>query len=171
MRAISLWQPWATAIALGAKRVETRDWPTNYRGPLAIHAAQRCVKSELDAIRNESCWQGALKPLLHGHDKPLWETLPFGAIVAVCVLGNCQATDEFRLADINQVRTPSGSEADPRAWRERDMGNFSLGRFGWVLMNVAPLSQPLPVKGKQGFFNVPDEQLRPLCPDWKGWAV
>ena len=35
MKAISLWQPWASAVALGSKRVETRSWSTSYRGPLA----------------------------------------------------------------------------------------------------------------------------------------
>jgi hypothetical protein len=41
MRALSLWQPHAQAIALGLKPWETRDWPTRYRGPLAIHGAKR----------------------------------------------------------------------------------------------------------------------------------
>lgn len=41
MKAISLWQPWATGMALGLKRVETRSWWTKHRGLLAIHAAQR----------------------------------------------------------------------------------------------------------------------------------
>src|SRR3546814_21127441 len=41
VKAISLWQPWASAIALGHKSIETRHWPTKYRGELAIHAAKR----------------------------------------------------------------------------------------------------------------------------------
>ncbi len=40
MKALTLTQPWAHLVAVGAKRVETRSWPTPYRGPLAIHAAQ-----------------------------------------------------------------------------------------------------------------------------------
>ena len=32
MRALSLTQPWATAIALGIKHWETRSWSTSYRG-------------------------------------------------------------------------------------------------------------------------------------------
>ncbi len=40
MKAISLLQPWATLVAIGAKRIETRSWATNYRGPLAIHASK-----------------------------------------------------------------------------------------------------------------------------------
>lgn len=38
---LSLWQPWATLVALGVKTIETRSWSTHYRGPLAIHAAAR----------------------------------------------------------------------------------------------------------------------------------
>jgi hypothetical protein len=39
MKALTLTQPSATLVAPGAKRIETRSWPTSYRGPLAIHAA------------------------------------------------------------------------------------------------------------------------------------
>ena len=37
MKALTVRQPWASLIAVGAKRVETRSWPTAYRGPRAIH--------------------------------------------------------------------------------------------------------------------------------------
>jgi len=60
MKALSLWQPWASAIALGSKRIETRGWATSYRGPLAIHAAKRCVKGELADMDCDNEWMGAL---------------------------------------------------------------------------------------------------------------
>ena len=41
MKALTLHQPWASLIAIGAKKIETRSWATSYRGPLAIHAAVR----------------------------------------------------------------------------------------------------------------------------------
>ena len=41
MKTISLWQPWATLIVKGIKKVETRHWETNIRGQIAIHAAKR----------------------------------------------------------------------------------------------------------------------------------
>ena len=44
MKAISLWQPWASAMALGMKKIETRHWPTCYRGPLLIHAAKKIIQ-------------------------------------------------------------------------------------------------------------------------------
>lgn len=37
---LTLSQPYASLVALGAKRIETRSWRTSYRGPLAIHAAK-----------------------------------------------------------------------------------------------------------------------------------
>src|SRR3954451_22243677 len=38
--ALTLTQPWATLVAIGAKQIETRSWGTSYRGWLAIHAAK-----------------------------------------------------------------------------------------------------------------------------------
>ncbi|MEU5610522.1 ASCH domain-containing protein [Streptomyces sparsogenes] len=40
MRALTIRQPWATAIAHADKRVENRVWPTSYRGPVLIHAGK-----------------------------------------------------------------------------------------------------------------------------------
>ena len=40
IKALSLWQPWASAIAVGYKHYETRSWKTDYRGWLGIHAAK-----------------------------------------------------------------------------------------------------------------------------------
>ena len=49
MKAITLWDPWASAMALELKRNETRGWSTPYRGPLAIHAAKRPIR-ESDGV-------------------------------------------------------------------------------------------------------------------------
>lgn len=38
MKALTIRQPWASLIAVGAKSIETRSWPTKYRGELLIHA-------------------------------------------------------------------------------------------------------------------------------------
>ena len=51
MRALSLWQPWASGIALGAKRIETRSWSTPYRVPIAIHAAKKWGGEQARAAR------------------------------------------------------------------------------------------------------------------------
>ena len=40
LKCLSLWQPWASFVMHGYKMNETRSWPTNYRGDLAIQAAK-----------------------------------------------------------------------------------------------------------------------------------
>lgn len=40
IKALSIWQPWASLVAAGVKRHETRHRATSYRGPVAIHAAK-----------------------------------------------------------------------------------------------------------------------------------
>lgn len=138
MKALSLWQPWASAIALGAKRLN---------------------RTEL--IEFGACWNwcGALGRRM-GDDKQLWEMLPFGAIIAVADLVDCRPTGNFTLAEIETPRRPVGEASDLYDWTERQLGNFELGRFGWVLDNVRPLAAPVPYRGEQGLFDVPDELVR-----------
>jgi hypothetical protein len=148
MKAISLWQPWASLVMTGAKKFETRSWPTNYRGPLAICAAKGGL-TLIDAIHCLSRWdfQGGLAPLV-GMQLDLtastWpgvkiEHLPFGMALGVVDLVDCLRTDDLTLA---QIAT------------DRPFGDFSLGRYAWRLENVRPFEKPLPVKGRQGFFNI-----------------
>ena len=41
VKVISIRQPWAWLVASGLKDIENRDWPTRFRGPVAIHAGKR----------------------------------------------------------------------------------------------------------------------------------
>jgi len=76
MKAVTIRQPWAWAIAAGHKRVENRTWRTSHRGPLAIHAA-----GARDTTVNASAWLQA-----RGITPPAAGELHYGAIVAVCEL-------------------------------------------------------------------------------------
>lgn len=136
MKCISLWQPWASAIALGHKRVETRSWSTPYRGPIAIHAAKRWDVNQ----RAFHATEVAVKRLP--------AELPFGAIVAVAVLTEIVPIGQLRLLD-----------AFAMGCVERLYGDYSDGRFGWVLHDIKALADPVPFKGMQGLFDVPDELL------------
>jgi hypothetical protein len=40
VKTLSVRQPWAFAILHLGKDIENRSWPTDYRGPLAIHASK-----------------------------------------------------------------------------------------------------------------------------------
>ena len=127
MKAISLWQPWASAIALGIKRIETRSWSTNFRGPIAIHAAKRWGKDQRD-FSNLEHTLGRLPA-----------RVPLGAFVATAVLADVRPTEELTL-DIEAI--------------ERMYGDYSFGRFGWILENIVALPEPIPYRGEQGLFYV-----------------
>ena len=47
MKAISVRQPWAWSIIHAGKNIENRTWPTTYRGPILIHAANAMTVKEL----------------------------------------------------------------------------------------------------------------------------
>lgn len=173
MRALSLWQPWATAIALNSKRIETRGRHTYCRGPLAIHASARKRKSEMEAFAHDDLWRGALclkEPGSVYMALRALDQLPFGAIIATCELVECFPTEHFTHAH-SELFTLRGEA--PYQWCEHDMGNYSNAegqRYGWMLDNIKPLRAPIPYKGLQGFFNVPDHLFDAAwqpCPDCK----
>lgn len=133
MRAISLWQPWASAMAVGLKMNETRSWSTNYRGPVAIHAAIRWTREEQSYY-------------IHHPDYSLLPAMvPLGKIVAIGNLVMCTPVE-------NVIPTE----------RERSWGNYSEGRYAWIFDDVRALPEPIPFKGAQGFFNVPDQLVTAL---------
>lgn len=133
MKAISLWQPWASLMAAGLKTIETRDWSTRYRGPLAIHAAKRPLTVGEHKLIHR--WVGMKLLSLD------WLTmrLPFGAIVAVVQLVRCELAGTFRVDRFNEA-----------------FGDFAAGRWAWITRDLRPLVQPVPWRGAQGLFEVPD---------------
>lgn len=51
VRALAIQQPFAWLIAAGFKDIENRDWPTNFRGPVLIHASKQMYDGFEDAHR------------------------------------------------------------------------------------------------------------------------
>jgi len=141
MRAISLTQPWATLIALGAKRLETRSWSTPYHGPLAIHAAKGLGEyslADLIALCRRPIFQRALALGGYAH----FEALPRGGIVAVGQLSHCVIMSD---SDIPASLYPRFAR---RAEQERAFGCYAPGRWAWVIDNVRALADPIPARGQ-----------------------
>ena len=46
MKVLSIKEPFATLIANGLKKIETRSWKTNYRGEIFIHASGKSLAKE-----------------------------------------------------------------------------------------------------------------------------
>jgi activating signal cointegrator 1 len=129
IKAITLHQPWATLIALGAKQYETRSWPTRYRGLLVIHAGKTLMIDPKDRIMLSLLADVGIRDP---------RKLPLGA--AVCV---CELTAVYRSQDV----APHLND------RERAFGDFSPGRAAWELKNVQRFIQPIPCKGAQKLWD------------------
>lgn len=54
MKAITIWQPWASLLAYGGKQFETRSWATSYRGPMDIPPQDKIVMA-LKAAEQYCC--------------------------------------------------------------------------------------------------------------------
>ncbi len=170
MKALTLTQPWATLVALGAKTIETRSWSTTYRGPLAIHAGAGLGpvggRVELFKLCEREPFLSALLPQYgHTHGHPVIDThrLPFGAIVAVAELVDCrpQAADVDPEFNVHYSVGYTGARGQYMAVsdQERAFGDYSPGRYAWLLGAVRPLSEPLPYRGAQGLRTLPADVI------------
>lgn len=162
MKALTLTQPWASLVALGEKQVETRSWETGYRGPIAIHAAKGLagpVCNE-DGLRR---WVDAepFAEALGRHGVTVAEQLPRAAVVATARLVACLPVDEL---GTRMRMLPAGTLAGWRAGEhERAFGDYSPGRFAWILADIMHVAAPIECRGAQGLWTVPDD-VRVLLP-------
>ena len=141
MKAITIWQPWASLLVSGQKKYETRSWATSYRGPIAIHAAKRPVRRIIDALaadRDGDGWRTLQRLDSLFLKRRHLEELPIGAIVGNAVLVRCNAIDEAFVAKL----TP----------QERDLGDFTLGRYAWEFFDMVAADLPIPARGAQGLW-------------------
>jgi activating signal cointegrator 1 len=133
MRAITICQPYPRLILIGEKPVENRTWYTDYRGPLAIHAGKS--RAWLDDDDEQQALDAG-------------DPLVFGAVVGVCTLADC-----LRVATIEKGRFDS-------LYPQLKSRAHCHGPWCWVLTEVKQLTKPVPYKGQQGFFNIPDELIK-----------
>ena len=136
LRAITLWQPWASAIALGWKGIETRGRRTLHRGPIAIHAAKVWGPTQRDAARRLS---GIIRrPADH------FDAEPRGVVVCVVNLVDCIEMTEELIA-----KTPA---------LQRAFGDWRPGRWAWYLEDVQSLLEvddgPLALRGRQSMWTL-----------------
>jgi len=149
MKAITLTQPWATLVAIGAKKIETRSWRTDYRGPLAIHAAKGKYNDEYLLQKIEPFYSA-----LHAAGIVSRLQMPLGGVVAVCELVGVIPTAHFRESSPVYRRTGP----DGRYYRyeltkdEMQFGDYTPGRYAWLLADVQALAVPVPAKGALGLW-------------------
>lgn len=142
MKCVPLHEPWASLVAKGAKRVETRHWPTPQTilgRRVGIHA---CATPEhRDLVRRSpfNRYFGSEDELRYGH------------ILCTAVITQCLVMTERNIAKVRAEQP-----------EEYAFGDWTPGRYAWILRELEPLARPVrrhrDWKG-QGIFEVPDEAL------------
>lgn len=137
MKALSVRAPWWWFILHGGKDVENRNWGTNFRGTIYLHAGKWWNEAEIreDLLSIERTIGVLNIPVAHPDAwlKPGCGCLVGKVDIVGCVDGNARPL----------FRPP---------WFE--------GRYGICLKNPMAFPKPIPFKGALGFFEVPDEIVR-----------
>ena len=88
---ITVQQPWAWAIAVGAKPVENRTWFAGYTGPLAIHAGKTDDPAGWKDPRVAAAMRGRGIACTPNDPRPRPAALARGAVVAVVDQVGCHS--------------------------------------------------------------------------------
>lgn len=149
MRGISLWQPWASLMAMRLKMNETRGRHTNVRGELAIHAAQKRINPQtLSVALLALIWKHRdLFGGCPGNVTDLIREMPIGSVIAVTNLCDCEKTERF-MFDVEKAMLPLRASTVT----EKLCGDYTAGRFAWMCSGTKKLNVPIRESGSQGFF-------------------
>lgn len=154
MKALTVRQPWASLIVGGFKDVENRTWPLHpdhHYMPLMIHAA---------AKYDTQGWINAMRPCVDsGAGTPLALLLttstdpdmqrqsgaPRGVLLGTVAVIGCH---QGRKCEADEgLGCSRWADEDPDVWH-------------WTLRNPQPLAEPVPYKGRQGLWTVPDDVVK-----------
>ena len=133
MKALSIRDPWASAIVSGRKTIECRNWsPKKNPGEFLIHAS----------LKYDDSAPGWLKQLYPEQ---------------ICKLGFI--IGKATLLDIYEYTSDREFEADSHfhlvKWSPEELGNdlVEYSQYGFVLTDVKRI-EPIPYKGMLNFFEV-----------------
>lgn len=166
MKALTIWQPWASLIMAGAKPYEFRGWraPRSLIGQrIIIHASARKISDRdaaylylllmfrdkcdsLAAEARETCLipEKAMPVLEQTIPRTRTTGLPVAAGLGTAILGEPRIGTEIA----EQFGVPRANDSD------RD----EHANWGWPLTDIEVWDEPIPMKGRQGFWNWPEPE-------------
>lgn len=146
MRALSLWRPWPWAFVHANKRIENRDWEIKFRGDVVFQAAKKFDAGAVPIIQRvvaSRVQSSAMRPACSG----VPSEHPAGVLAFVGEIVDC-------VPYVEAVMHANRSIVDANiAWGTQKPWIF--GPWCAVVVNIRPLP-PIPWKGSQGWFDVPD---------------
>jgi hypothetical protein len=164
MKALTIYQPWASLVIVGAKPYEFRGWSPRERGGayadligqrVGIHSSTRKIdRNEVLAIKRsltsgdaesiaETCLHAdKAMPVLEEALKMTHNcSLPFGCLLGTAILG--EPRNGYDIAEEFGVQSVNDSDRDEHA------------NFGWPMLDIERWDEPVPMRGFQGFWNIP----------------
>jgi hypothetical protein len=148
MKALTIWQPWASLIMIGAKPMEFRKWDYRERhaalvnSRILIHAAAREIKPAeiFDLIKRCEAEETSL---IAERALPLLRKI-FDA-------RKCRGVVELSAA-LGTARLCAPQNVD-RLFKAPDSDRIEHHMFGWPLKDIRAFVEPIPMNGAQGFWN------------------
>lgn len=164
LKAITLYEPWASLMAIGAKVNETRPVRTTHRGDIAIHAAKVSPNFSEDVAVD------AINAFKSRGLVPSLNTL--GCILAIVDVWDVQPADNFfrqHLFNQEQHKELVAGGMIPLTEEEYVFGGYAPGRWIYRTRNLRRLKNPVPTRGYQsiGWTVPPDIEASvraELCP-------
>jgi len=136
MKVLSLLQPWATLVVIGAKKFECRSWNTEYRGPIIIHASgKKPNRREKLFFREAAYFQKYIVDM---------DYLPYGALIGKVELKDIVRT-EWLLQNLETIPYHNWKQ-------ELAFDDYSPNRYAWHLEEAVKFATILPVKGRLGLW-------------------
>ena len=131
LKALSIQDPWAHAVAYWGKTTENRTWPTSHRGLIAIHASKKFDDAALGDPR-------IAEALTREGGAPALPYAP-GAVIAVATLYDCHEAGSAACGEGGEMCSP---------WALR-------GQWHFRLRDVLALPEPVPCRGALALWWLP----------------
>ena len=147
MDVISVWNPYASLLAHGFKLNETRGFPAPKRliGQRIGIASTKSIKPEQRAAFKDPVFARYYFETNLPRDI---EELPNGFLLGTVLLHSCDPITEEDLEDVTE--------------EEQVYGWWKPGRFAWRCRDHEAFGEPVPVKGAQGIWKLPDAIVLPF---------
>jgi hypothetical protein len=159
-KVLSLWEPWASLVVAGIKKIETRPSPTNWtieKGTYLIHAAKKWTKDQQMLCMNEPfhcALAGLQESSIIGQEFALGYIIGSVDVIECCLITTLandiniwpnknESFNVFNLQKYDGIRV-----TEP----ELSFGNYREGRYAWILSNPRILVNPILYKGGQGYY-------------------
>jgi hypothetical protein len=190
MKALTIWQPWASLIMVGAKPYEFRRWDFRAREArlvgerIVIHAGTRPAK--LDEVEDviadgrggvaQDVGAPLLKRLAAALRQERADMAPYRAAMAAYrarqrrprMVGDGEPVEPIKpngqtlplACGLGTAKLLKPRKCTALFGGRPDAGEIDLDMWAWPLAELAPFAAPIPCRGAQGFWDWPFREER-----------